>query len=211
MFDFIPKEKKKKLRNVTVLIIYAIFSFWFLINGQELLPGWNESWTYTTIIYMVGVALFLSIQEKLPEELQSSIFKNIIGFCFAFPITIIILIMIRDSGYYFQEVTQKPIYLIPATLTYQLVIVSASEEIVFRGVIFRFLYQYNRYIGWFGSSLAFSLFHFAVYQGNISSLVFAFIMGLILVICADRWNLGVAMAIHWAWNIFILGAIVTFI
>ena len=68
MFQFIPKEQKKKIRNVTVLILYAIFAFWFLINGESLFPEWDSSWTYSTLIYLIGVSIFLSIQEKLPKD-----------------------------------------------------------------------------------------------------------------------------------------------
>lgn len=216
MFQFIPKEQKKKIRNVTVLILYAIFAFWFLINGEGLFPDWDSSWTYSTLIYLIGVSIFLSIQEKLPSDFdpdnkKSNLANNIIGFCFTFPIVILILIAIRDSGIYFQYLQNMPKHLIPATLVYQLVIVATSEEIIFRGVIFRFLYQYHWVIAWIGSSLIFSIFHFAVSQGNLSNLALIFIIGIVLAWLVDRFNLGVTIAVHWVWNIFVLGAIVTFI
>jgi membrane protease YdiL (CAAX protease family) len=190
-----------------------------LINGQGLFPEWDATWTYTTIIYMLGVTIFILVEEKLPRKIskegipeahEGSLIDNIFGFCIAFPITAIILLAIYDSGFYFQNLNQMPAYLILPTLVYQLIPVSSSEEIIFRGVIFRFLYQYHWTIAWFGSAFMFSIFHYAVYS-SISAFVIAFIIGVILSWCADRWNLGVTTAIHWTWNIFILGAIITFI
>lgn len=219
MFQFIPQDQRKKLRNVTVLLVYAIITFWFLINGQSLFPGWDSSWTYSTIIYMLGVTIFILVEETLPRTSKKNIPKahegtlanNIFGFCIAFPITLLILLAIYDSGFYFQNLNQMAKYLILPTLVYQLVIVATSEEIIFRGVIFRFLYQFHWSVAYIGSSLIFSFFHFAVYQGNIDAFITAFLMGLILSYCVDRWNLGVTIAIHWTWNIFVLGAIITFI
>lgn len=218
MFQFIPQKQRRKLRNVTILLVYALFAFWFLINGQELFPEWDATWTYTTIIYILGVTIFITVEDTLPKVKkktppahESPLIDSIFGFCIAFPVTILILLAIRDSGIYFQDLDQMPNHLITATLVYQLVIVSSSEEIIFRGVIFRFLYQYHWLIAWFGSAFIFSIFHFAVFKGSISAFTIAFIIGIILAWCADRWNLGVTIAIHWTWNIFILGAIITFI
>lgn len=224
MFQLIPPEQKRKLKSITILLIYAPFASWFLVNGPGLFPNWNETWTFTIIIYLVMLAIFLivdiifflSIKKKIPPDLAGSqkgktLLDNIIGFCWAFIATILICIGLRDSGYYFQNLSQMPLYLIPATLVYQLVIVACCEEIIFRGVIFQILYHFNRYVAWFGSAVIFSIFHYTAYGVNLSSFIIALLLGIILAMCADRWNLGVTIGIHWAYNIFVMGAIVSFI
>jgi membrane protease YdiL (CAAX protease family) len=210
MVQFIPEKQKKKLRNITILIVYAIAAFWFLINGSKVFNNWDDSWTYTTLFYIVGVSLFLSVQDKLPRDLEKPISDHIFGFCIAAPLTLLFLVGLYDSGVYFQDITQLPNNLVIPTLIYQLVIVSASEEIIFRGIIFRFLHQYHWMIAWLVSAMIFSVFHYAVYQ-SLSAFIVAFILGIIFAWVVERWNLGVSIAIHWSWNIFILGAIIPLI
>jgi len=212
MFKLIPAKEKKKLRNVTLLFIYSIFAIFFLINGGGLFSEWDASWTVTTLIYLVSVCTFLVVSEKLPKkeedyidkQFEQPISKSIIGFCFTFPIVTILFILIKDSGLYFQNLAPMPLYLITATIIYQLVIVVSSEEIIFRGVIFRWLYRFHWIIAWVGSAALFALFHIAVYGGSVSNLFIAFLMGIVLAWAVDRWNLGVAISIHFAWNIFLL-------
>jgi membrane protease YdiL (CAAX protease family) len=117
----------------------------------------------------------------------------------------VLFIILLDTGYYFSGVIPLPVKEILPTLIFQLVIVVCSEEIIFRGVIFRFLYQFHWLLAILLSALLFSLFHFAVYQGSINALLTAFLMGVVFAWCTKRWNIGVALGLHFAWNIFCIG------
>lgn len=195
----------KNIKNITLLIIYAIFIFYFLINGEALFEEWDSNWTWTTVIYLVGVSLFLSAQDKLPKELSCPLSKSIIGFLASFLLVTTLFIILRDTGYYFTGVVSLPIKEIVPTFFFQLVVVVCSEEIIFRGVIFRFLYQFHWLFAIVLSAVLFSLFHLAKYQGNAGAFTTAFLMGMILAWCTKRWNIGVAIGIHFAWNAFVYG------
>ena len=199
------KISLKKLKKITFILIYSLFAFYFLINGPGIFNEWDNSWAWSTIIYLVGVSLFLGIQEKLPKDLQSPISHSILGFSLAFLGATALFIVLRDAGWYFTEVVTLPSAKIPAMFTYQLVIVCASEEIIFRGVIYRYLRQFGVYPAVFVSAIIFALFHLVAYGGNVSAMAIAFFMGIVLALCVERWNLGVALGIHFAWNAFILG------
>ena len=198
----------RNVKNVTLLVLYAIVAFYFLINGSSVFSEWNSSWTWSTIIYMLGVSIFLGIQERLPEELESSLLHSAIGFLASFLLVTSLFLILYDAGILFTDVNPMPLKAIPATIIYQLVVVVCSEEIIFRGVIFRFLYQFHWLVAVFGSAVLFSLFHLAVYEGSLGALSTAFLMGIILAWCVKRWNLGVAIGIHAAWNLFVLGVTV---
>jgi membrane protease YdiL (CAAX protease family) len=208
MTEYLIINKKidlRKMQNITFLLIYSLFAFYFLVNGPGLFTEWNAQWTTTTIIYLIGVALFLNVQEKLPRELESPIDENILGFSVSFLTATILFIVLYDLGLLFQSVNSMPIMKIPAYLMYQLVIVVSSEEIIFRGVIFRYFYQFGLWTSIILSSLFFAVFHFAAYSGDVSSLILAFFMGLILSYSVYRWNIGVSIGVHFAWNCFVLG------
>jgi len=199
----------RKLEKISLLLIYALFSFYFLINGEGLFAEWDSSWTFTSIIYLLGVALFLGVQEQLPSELESKISYNIVGLLGVFLFLTVFFVVLYDLGIYFQGVSPLPLDMVLPTLVFQLVVVVASEEIIFRGVIFRSFYKiFGLISAVLISSIAFSVFHLVAYGGNIGSLVTAFAMGCILAYCVYRYNLGVAIGIHWAWNCFLLGATV---
>jgi len=209
MTNYIHINRKlnlRKMQNITILLVYSLFAFYFLVNGPGLFQEWGTSWTTTTIVYLVGVALFLGIQENLPQELESPLNKSIIGFCISFLTATLVFIILYDIGWMFQNVQGMPVSKIPAYMMYQLVIVVASEEIIFRGVIFRFFFKYfGLIIAMIVSSVFFSLFHFAAYSGDIISLGFAFLMGLVLSYMVYRFNIGVAIGLHYAWNAYVLG------
>jgi len=195
-----------KLKKISILIFYAIFAFYFLVNGEGLFAEWDENWTWTTIIYLIGVTLFLGIQEELPKELETPFVDTAIGFMGSFIFTTFVFWVLYDAGIMFTNIQPLPISLIVPTLLFQLVIVVSSEELIFRGIILRYFYQYNLYIAIFVSAFLFSLFHLAVYQGDLGSLGFAFVLGILFAVVTIRWNIGIAIGLHFAWNAMVLGA-----
>lgn len=203
-------EKRTKVRNFTVLIVYVFIAFFFLINGEALLsPHWGTAWTLTILIYMIGVSSFVLAADKLPKKYkdqESPIFDSLIGIGLAFIISWVVFLVLHDLGLYFTSVSSMPVDRIPANLIFQLVIVASSEELIFRGAIFGFLYaQYGWFSAYFGSSLIFALFHYAAYAGDLNATVVAFLMGLVLAYVCDRWNIGVSIGLHWGYNCYITG------
>lgn len=203
-------EKRAKLRYITLLIVWVFVASYFLVNGESILsPYWESSWTYTIIIYMVMVALFTIATDKIPTKYkeQDEPFLDCLWMGgLAFIGSTALFIVIKDLGWYFTSVVSMPVGMIPAHMIYQLVIVASSEEIIFRGNIFGFLYkQYDWKVAYFGSALIFASFHFSAYGGDLYATMIAFLMGLIFAYTCDRWNIGVAIFLHWSYNIFVLG------
>jgi len=196
----------EKLEKISFLLIYALFAFYFLINGEGLFKEWDQSWTWITIIYLVGVSLFLGINEEIPQELEEKLEFTTIGFLASFLVLTMLFIVLHDFNLYFVDVTPISIKLLLPTLIFQLVIVVSSEEIIFRGVLLRYFYKYFGYlVAVLGTAIVFSLFHLVAYEGSIGSLLTAFLMGIILAVCTFKFNIGVALGIHACWNCYILG------
>jgi len=211
----------RRLQKITFLIIYAVIAYYLLINGEGLFQNWNQSWVFTTIIYLLGVSFFLAIDEKIPHELDNentrskhNIWNILIGFGLTFLIFIILFWFLRDIGWYFTGITPKPAKYFLSETMFQLIIVVCSETIIFQVILFRYfkdLMEHHKklpVVSMVLSAFLFSLFHLAVYQFNIGSLMFAFLMGLFLVYCVHRWNIGVPIAFHWVWNCTVLGLFV---
>jgi len=196
---------RKKAKYITLGIAYAIFAFWMLLNGEAFLGYWEESWTFSILFYLLGVTAFLGIAEKLPIDLKKPVSDSIFGFLIAFPLFTIIFFVIAQSGLYFQGIVPLPPHMVIPMLVYQIGIVACSEEIIFRGSIFRLLHKINPYLGYFGSSAIFAGFHFAAYGGSYQLMLIAFAMGIILAFLTEKYNIGVSIGFHAAYNCFLSG------
>jgi len=197
---------KKKAKYITFGIGYAIFVFWMLLNGEAFLGYWEDSWTYSILFYLVGVSIFLSVAEKLPIDLKKPIPESIYGFLIGFPLFTVIFFVVAQSGLYFQGIVPLPSHMVVPVIVYQVGIVAVSEEIIFRGVIFRLFYKINPYFGYLVSSALFAGFHWAAYGGSYQLMLIAFAMGLILAYLTEKYNIGVACGLHSSYNAFVLGA-----
>jgi len=214
-------QRIRRLEKITFLILYGIFAYYLLINGEGLFQGWNTGWMMTTLVYLVGVGLFLALDEKIPVELDSqrnqskhNIWNILIGFGVTFIVFLCLFWVLHDLGWYFNGIEPIPAKYFLSTSVFQLVIVVCSETIIFQVVLFRYFkdllerHQSLPLVSMILSAFLFSLFHLAVYQFNVGSLIFAFLMGLFLVYSVHRWNIGVPIAFHWVWNGMVLGLFV---
>lgn len=205
-YKIISPKRKRKQQYVAFGLVYAIIAFYFLINGGKIFDYWDTNLTYTTLFYMAGVSLFLSISEKIPDELRKPAIQSIYGFLLATPIFMLGFIVFEMAGILVVE-HKMPVYLLLMTMGFQFTIVAASEEIIFRAAIFRALYRIRWYIGYIGSSILFGVFHWAAYGGNVNAVIFAMLMGVVFCFLADKFNLGVAIAAHGVWNVGLMGAL----
>lgn len=214
MTTFIDNAKnlfsEKKIQHISILFIYVLAAYFLLINAGGILEYWDQNWTISIMIYMIGVNAFISINEKLPGELKRPVSDSIIGFCFTFISVSILFIVLHMSGLVFNGVEKiNPGMVIPLVL-FQL-IVCPSEEIIFRGAIFSVLWRINWVFAYVGSAGAFAVFHWAAYGGSIPLMIVAFGMGLVLAFAANyngttfKGNLGIAIGIHFSYNLAVLG------
>lgn len=203
-YQIIAPERKRKQQYVAFGLVYAILAFCLLTNAEHLFDYWDSSWTYTTLFYIVGVAIFLASVEKLPEDLRKPAAQSIYGFLFATPVFMLGFIALEMAGILVVR-SRMPVYLILPTFAFQLFIVATSEEIIFRAAIFRALHRVRWYIAYIGSSVIFGAFHWAAYGGDVYSVFFAVMMGFIFAVLADQFNLGVATSLHFVWNAGLMG------
>lgn len=203
-YEIISPKRKRKQQYIAFGLVYAIIAFALLINAETLFDYWDSSWTYTTLFYIVGVAIFLASAEKLPEDLRKPAVQSIYGFLLATPLFMVGFIVLQLAGILVVG-SKMPVYLIIPTFIFQLCIVATSEEIIFRVALFRALYRIRWYVAYIGSSLVFGGFHYAAYGGGINSIFFAVMMGFIFAILADKVNLGVAISFHFVWNAGVMG------
>jgi membrane protease YdiL (CAAX protease family) len=203
---------KKNLKYITFIFCYVFIAFYFLINGRAIFPYWSGTETNSIFIYLVGVIAFLTVaiplSSKLNQKYQSKTVDILTNFSLAFPVFWMIFILIKDSGLWFQNVSPLPAYLIIPTIVFQVCIVAASEEIIFRGTIFPLVAKINVILSVFLTSIAFALFHVGAYSGDLTAMMIAFIMGLILVALYMKFNIGTAIAFHSVYNLMIVGALV---
>jgi len=210
----IIKKVEHNIGKIAFLVIYSLIAFFFLINAESIFPGWDTNWTYNSIIYLLGVTLFLTVVDELPRELKTPISLNIKAFAGASVFTLVMLLIISDLGLLFDDITPLPYHLVLANMAFHLVIVASSEEIIFRGVIFGYLYDrfklrsdktYGWVIPYFLSALIFALFHYAVYGLNLGNMLIVFIMGLVFAYATERWGIGASIGAHWIWNCMAIG------
>lgn len=166
----------------------------------------------------MGVSFFVGVFDKNIPEIETStnstsnlhsISYILIGFGLSLLSALALFWVLFDLGWFFTDVTPMPVKYIPANLVYQLVIVVCSEEIIFRGVLYRyFTVLLDDRFSIVITSVLFSLFHSAVYGFNPAALMMAFVMGLLFALCVRRWNIGVPIGLHLAWNGMVLGIFV---
>lgn len=218
----IIQKLERNASKIKILIVYSFITFFLLVNGGGLFTEWNTSWTFNVIIYAVGVVLFTVSVEKLPRELQTPLFKNIIAFCASVLFTIGLLFVVKDFGLMFQNVSPMPYHLILAHMTFNLFPVAVSEELIFRGFIFGWLYdrfklrpekqtgevqRWGWVIPYLLSAFLFTIFHYAVYGWNFTFMPILFFMGIVFAYATERFGIGASIGAHWIWNCFALGII----
>ena len=122
------------------------------------------------------------------------------------------MVMLLASALGLFQVQSLPSSLFWPTVILQVCVVATAEELMFRGVMLS-------YFGVIVSSVLFAIWHgyaygVIYYEGvfQITSIVFAFIMGLILamIVKNKQWGLPAAIGVHAAYNLFISGAFMTF-
>lgn len=208
----VKSDAEKTLNNLKYLtfgIVYAVFAFWMLINGENNLSYWNSSWTYSILFYISGVALFLSVTKNLPDDLKhSTTSENILTFLICLPIFVIVFNIFSDFGFWFTGIEKIPGEQVIPTALFHIGIVSTSEELIFRGVLFEKLKKVNIFLAYILSSVLFGIFHTASYGGDFGLIFVAIVMGLLLCVLYEKINLGASIAFHGAYNAVVSGAIV---
>ena len=220
------KRKKYLLGLFSFLFIYMIAISFFLVNGESVFPGWTNSWSDTTMLYLVLVEGYLIIvlfrritDEQVDDELIAKPWRILYGFSMGFLMFLILFWLVHDTGFWFQGAHPISGSQVLSLLMFQLVVVVISEEIIFRGALFQWLKHWSITGAYLLSSLLFAFFHWNAYDGNLYATGVAFLLGLVFCWLVDdhrftipflgdyQWegNLGWPVAAHLTYNGIALG------
>jgi len=210
--NYLGKLNSRVIKTPFIFIL-IIIQVYFLINGKAHFPNWDESYGQLMIIYLLMTVVFLVWSgRETRRELNKPIGESIgifVGFFFA--TYILLFITATFSG---TEITPIPPELFWPTVIIQVCVVAVAEEIMFRGV-------FLEHFGIIVSSVLFAVWHSYAYGvlyyipegiglGTITSLVIAFVMGIVFAIVSRKWGLSGSIAIHACYNLFVSGAFITF-
>jgi membrane protease YdiL (CAAX protease family) len=186
------------LRKVPFIVYLWILQAFLLVNAPVIAPaGQVDSFRTILIIYMVLQIAFYTLSPRIPG-LQMNLNAAIIWFVGAFVVTTFVLVGIQ--GLRGTMATQT--YAVGAS-TYLIVmhacVVAVSEEVIFRGSL-------PLLISPIPAQIAFGLFHWSAYGGDLTSLLIAIFAGFLFYVIMRKTNIWTTMGIHAAYNLVVLGA-----
>ncbi len=197
-------------------IPWIILLTWLLVNGESIFPEvWDSSWTSLVSIYIILDAAFLGMYANMKIQNKNSMFSaanNSLGMTLffgvlAFVITWITMIIIYAFYPYVSNIPIQSAFI--AAFLLQVVVIAASEEVIFRGLILDMLSTKLRFVpAVIISSIAFALFHYTAYGGPVGFMVVAFCLGVIWCYVRMYWGLGATIFSHAAYNLAVQGIIV---
>jgi len=202
---------------IFVLIVVQAF---LIINLKSFVPA-DELDKYETamMLYMILTGLFLGLAGKIATMKNKNVpfFSGslISGFTkFGLAFFIIFGFMKLFVTPFTVEKTG-----IGTEFIFFIFVVAVSEEFIFRYGLPKAVLTFLRGnavsspagvetgVAMIGSSFAFALFHASVYQFSLSSMMFAFIMGMVFYVVAVKGGVEYAMGIHAAYNLCVAGVI----
>ena len=216
----IIKEIFAILNNISFFTYFSFASFFVLLNlGIFTSSGIQAEALRNTIVFLflfavviLGIA-YAQNPKKLKEELLGAKgFLSLFTFFSSFMFFSYLFISSEgqlDSSFVYGILTNS-LYL----LTY-MVIVAGLEEFIFRVGIVDIMKNKteNRVAVYFLASLIFSLYHIYKYDFTISSLVFAFLSGLVFTFLKEKQDMSgfptlpIAIALHLTYNLYSVGAL----
>ena len=193
-----PKRvTRSTLSNLTVLLIALIIDAFLLINGGLI---FGQSWQPLSgelreYIMLEALILFLAVRTKNPFS-EITIWRSMVYFV---PSLLAFWVVFQAAnilkGVIFSPL---PVNDIIMNITFQIFVVSFSEELFFRGILLK-------YIGVVPQGILFGLFHLTAYNGihgiNYDSIFFACVFGIIYGVIVKYFQsknkAGVGISITW--------------
>ena len=201
------------LGKVPISFIVVIMQTFMYVNAPSIFGKFATQAKEIILLYMVMTFSFsiLSLftfgssqRQQLKGAMNKPFLSSLLNFFISFFISmgIFYLLPMPITGSIFKPLSimqSEVITFLPYMLLFAFVI-AYTEELVFRQIV-------PQYIGRYMSAGVFALFHWYAYSGGISSLIFAFGMGLILDIIFEKAGLSASTGVHASWNLALLGAI----
>lgn len=207
------KDARLTLSNLTILLIALIIEAFLLINGGIL---FGQSWQPLSgelreYIMLEALILFLAVRTRNPFS-EITIWRSMVYFVpslLAFWVVFQAVNILKGVVF-----SPLPVNDIIMNIVFQIFVVSFSEELIFRGILLK-------YIGVIPQGILFGLFHLTAYNGifgiDYGSLFFACLFGVIYGVIVKYFQsknkAGVGISITWGlhagYNLAILVGILT--
>lgn len=195
-----PIKVLTSLRKVTSfpLLVFAILAdLWLFVNGSTLFGSEWGSYQQILLYYIILISATLLLANN-SKQLKISLQTAFIFFVPTFMVTVIAISSIMN---YSGSTTFTQVIIVLVT---QILVVSLSEEMMFRGIIIN-------YVGVIPQGILFGLFHTAAYYSiyglNIPAMLSAMVLGIAfgyVVKTFPKRGIAVTWGVHAAWNIAIL-------
>ncbi len=193
----IKEDIKSTLSKLSVLLVAIIVEAYLLVNGGLLFGQPWQPLLGELKMYILIDALFLFLAIRIPNPFSEiTIWKAMIYFV---P-SLLAFWLIFQAWNIYNGVTYSPLSAnsFIMNVLFQMFVVSFSEEMIFRGILLK-------YIGIIPQGILFGLFHLAAYNGlsghDASSLILACALGIIygvIVKCFQSKNkAGIGISITW--------------
>lgn len=201
--------------HIAIPLMFVMIFLW--LNGESI---WGANWeSQTALAYMImfGFVLSFTFRSKLiwlsHVKLREGVMNFWIGFLMMFAGLIVVSQYLLKGMFGGNSISAAAVYPSIAITAFY---VAPVEETIFRGVLKEYLKGWKLYfipLGIILTSAGFAITHYAVYQGQIMSLWWAFLMGCVFYLMTyfkpsrKMGELGVPGAIgaHACYNLFILG------
>lgn len=197
---------------ITLIILGPLF-FLFLSQIVPIIGTLSNSWIGKTVLLFLGsfvvlglYALYINVFERrTPYELnlKTSLPNLLLGFIIGGLFIVCVIGVLALFGVY--RIGAISIDWIGLILNFAMFsIVAVSEEIIFRGLLFRMINdRFSTILAFIISSLTFGLIHLTTVD-FWTAMAISIEAGLMLAAAYTlRNNLWVPIGIHWAWNFFL--------
>jgi len=213
-----------KLTNLHIAIPLMFVMLFLWLNGEKLWGAYWEKTTAEAYIIMFGFVLAITFRSNLiwlaKTRFKEGLMNFWVGFVIMFAAMIVLSQYILKGSFSGASISSMAVY---PTIAITAFYVAPVEETIFRGVFKEYL---KKSLGGTGlyvlpawlivmviTSGAFAITHYGVYQGQVMSLWWAFIMGCAFYLGTNfkpsrkMAPLGVpgAIGMHSCYNLFILG------
>ena len=211
-------ELLSKLSKAKIGVPYAVLMLFLWINGEAWWGPYWEMQTAEAYILMMILALLAAAKMKEAQFMDFKVLPATLALWTAFLMSFAALLIV--DRVLFEGQLKGPMLAGAAlypTFFLHAFFVAPVEETIFRGMLKEYTKGWRLYfvpLSPVVTSACFAIFHVNVYGGQVMSLWWAFIMGIIffyvteLRIWRNKGKLGVPGSIgaHLCYNLFVLGA-----
>ena len=210
----------KEVGAIPFVIFLIIIQFFLLINIQSFVPASQVDKYRTAIMsYMILTIFFVGFTEKKDmfrgENLpffSDTLVKGVTKFLFGFLVIWVVFGAFMNPSHASGDK-------IGSEFIFFTLIVAVSEELIFRYGLPRYFYVFMRGnnvtspkgvesgTAMVLSNVFFAIFHSTVYHFDPSSIMYAFIAGLLLYAVASKFGIEYSMGAHASYNLIVGGVI----